>query len=533
MKYFIYCRKSTESEDRQVLSLESQRNHMQRIAAEIPDAFIIGVFEESRSAKTPGRPVFNDLLARIEKGEAEGIIAWHPDRLARNALDGGQIIHLLDSGKLKDLRFGTATFENTSQGKLNLSFLFSFSKYYVDSLSENVRRGQRTKAERGWSPGRARLGYMTDPATKDIVRDPDRFPLVKRVWELMLTGTYTPRQVLHLASNEWGLTTRKGKRVGGGPLSLSGLYAILASPFYAGQFTHQGRLYSGKHEPMITIDQFDQVQKILHRPSRERPIKKYFPYTGLMRCGSCGLRITAEDKINRYGSRYAYYHCTRRKGQSLCRQPYVSPKDLEESMAEALEGIALAPRCYSWVLSRLERFKSEQEAGREAGVRSAEATLKAVRNEVDALTKLRMRDMITDDEFLQQRRDVVKRRLALEQRLKETQLVGSWIEPCRELVEFSSRAAEYFRVAPPRIKRMIVETVCSNPLLTDKIFSGEARKPFRRWSDQATVSEMCGFLKDVRTFSCENDESFSGILRNITLIKQSVAWPETTTENAA
>lgn len=102
---------------------------------------------------------------------------------------------MLDTGALLESRFGTATFENTSQGKLNLSFPFSFSKYYVDSLSKNVKRGQRTKAAQSWAPGGARRGYKIDPKTKEIVRDSDRFIHVQRMWQLMLTGH------VHAASN--------------------------------------------------------------------------------------------------------------------------------------------------------------------------------------------------------------------------------------------------------------------------------------------------------------------------------------------
>ena len=114
-RYFIYCRKSTDDDDHQALSLESQYRELTRFAEQhsLP---VVEIFSESRSARRPGRTIFDQMLRRIAKGEAEGIIAWHPDRLARNAVDGGQIIHYVDTEKLADLHFPTFTFENSPQG---------------------------------------------------------------------------------------------------------------------------------------------------------------------------------------------------------------------------------------------------------------------------------------------------------------------------------------------------------------------------------------------------------------------------------
>jgi site-specific DNA recombinase len=221
MKYFLYCRKSTESEDRQVLSIDSQFNELKRAFDENPEIEIIDVYRESFSAKAPGRTLFNQMLTRIERGEAEGILAWHPDRLARNSIDGGRIIYLLDRKILKDLKFATFTFENNPQGKFMLSIIFGYSKYYVDSLSENVKRGNRAKAEKGWRPNQAPIGYRNDKETSTIVIDPERFPVVRQMWDLMLTGTCSPRRLCVIARDEWGLRTPKRKRTGGNPLAES------------------------------------------------------------------------------------------------------------------------------------------------------------------------------------------------------------------------------------------------------------------------------------------------------------------------
>ena len=250
MRYILYARKSTEEDDRQVLSIEAQLVELQEYAAK-EKLEIVASFCEAKTAKEPGRIKFAEMLAILESGKADGIISWHPDRLARNSVDGGKIIHFVDRGLIRFLKFPTFWFEPTPQGLFMLNIAFGQSKYFVDNLRENVKRGLRQKIRNGVWPGWAPVGYLNNAKTRGIDVDSEKAPKVRKMFEMYATGAYT----LHSLANwckEKGLRGNLGK-----PLVIANIQKNLQNIFYLGLMKWKGEIFEGQHEPLISKKLFD------------------------------------------------------------------------------------------------------------------------------------------------------------------------------------------------------------------------------------------------------------------------------------
>src|SRR3989339_2054959 len=245
MKYFIYTRKSTDSEERQVMSLESQLSELKEFAAK--EKFeIVASLSEAQTAKEPGRKIFAEMLDRICAGEAGGILAWHPDRLARNSIDGGKIIYLLDTGKIQDLKFPSFWFESTPQGKFMLNIAFGQSKYYVDNLSENIKRGHRQKLRNGVWPSKAPYGYTNNPKTRGIDVDEEKLKVVKKSFQLFADGNISFTGISQFMF-KFGI-----KRQGEKPIKVGQVKNMLSNRFYLGILKYAGEYYQGTHKTFIS-----------------------------------------------------------------------------------------------------------------------------------------------------------------------------------------------------------------------------------------------------------------------------------------
>ncbi len=342
IRYCLYSRKSTEQDDVQALSIESQVKEMLAIA-EREGLLVTEIRRESHSAKASGqRPEFNRLIDDIRLGKFDGILAWMPDRLSRNAGDLGTIVDLMDQGVIKEIRTNSTRFTNSPSDKFMLMMLCSQGKLENDNKSVNVKRGLRAKVELGFRPNMAPLGYLHDKnaekGAKRIYIDPVRAPLIKQGFEKVALHCWTGRQLKKWWDDEVSLRTRSDKMV-----ALSSLYQMLANPFYTGRYefpAKSGKWYAGKHDPIVTQELFDRAQENLKLVPRgpHGPLKD-FAFTRLFSCGACGGGITATEKIKRLTDgtvkRYVYYHCTNHFGG--CKESYLREEELLIQLLKIIE----------------------------------------------------------------------------------------------------------------------------------------------------------------------------------------------------
>src|SRR3972149_9723864 len=354
IKYVLYARKSSEDEERQVKSIEAQMFETIEYAKK-KRLFIAEKFIESRSAKKPGRVVFGNMIEKIHKSKDPiGLLSWHPDRLARNSVDGGQIIYLIDIGKIISLKFPTFWFEPTPQGLFMLQVAFGQSKYYSDNLSQNISRGIRQKLRRGEWLTHAPFGYVNNVKTRNIDPDPVKAKIIVRAFKEYAKDTHGVESIAEFLA-ELGLETKNRTTLGN-----ASVHRMLSNKSYLGLTKHYDEYFPGSFVPILSRDLFEAVQKRLTERGRPRKtkVRHHFPFTGLFRCGECESMITAQWCTTRFGTKYRYYRCTKKNGKY--GQEYLREDRLVLQLKEHLQKISLPDEWTDWMTKQTDEGEKKK-----------------------------------------------------------------------------------------------------------------------------------------------------------------------------
>ena len=479
MRYIIYARKSTEEDDRQVLSIEAQLVELKEFAAKEKLEIVGPTFVETKTAKEPGRTKFAEMLSLIEKGKADGIISWHPDRLARNSVDGGKIIHFVDRGLIKSLKFPTFWFEPTPQGLFMLNIAFGQSKYFVDNLRENVKRGLRQKIRNGVWPGWAPVGYLNNPKTRMIDTDQEKSGKVKKLFQLYATGEYTLKSLANWCK-EKGLCGNLGKEI-----AIGNIQKILQNIFYIGLMKYRGEIFEGRHEPLISKKLFDKCQEVMSKRGKVQEIRKHnFAFLGLLKCASCGASITAEIQKG-----HNYYRCTKKKG--VCQEKhYLREEQLTEQVKSFLQKVSLSSQDAEKVLAALDNEQEQAKQQAQSKVESLKEQLKQVEIKLAKLLDVFLNDALSTEEYIAKKQELLSQKVSLQEKITDFEQKGlSWLEPAREFVLSLNQAAKLVETENKKEMTTFLKNIGSNHILQNRQLIFSPKIPYNLVAEPAEAGE--------------------------------------------
>lgn len=483
-----YFRKSTDEKDRQIQSIPDQK----KACAPLKNGkTVIKTFEESVSAKKPGRPAFNAMIDLIEKrGDIKGIIAYDFSRLSRNPPDTARLQWLLQTGVIEEIVTPTRTYTE-ADADLLMSMEGAMANRYIRDLSRTVKRGLYSKAERGLAVTLAPVGYVNNTykpkGQKDISPHPTYFPLVQKVFDAALTGNYSITQLTKLA-NDLGITNSRAK-----PISKTAMSEMLHNVFYTGRFLYSGQVYLGSHKAMLTDGEFDRLQDVFDNPSRPRNYAHRFAFLGMIKCGECGCSITAEQKTKNYkngrSQTFAYYRCTKKKG--YCSQGYIPEDGLNSQIDSFLKTVELPASIVHWAIKWLNKANEDHKGLREARYNALRESYDLISKKLERLQDMKLSPKNIDDALISNEEYIAKRQQLLIERQKvNNQLervekvdVDEWHELSVKTFNFIRELRKKFNKGTVDDKRLILSTIGSDLRLKNKTLEIQPRKPFKLIAD--------------------------------------------------
>lgn len=470
-KYFIYARKSSEDDSRQVQSIPDQIEVMTKKAKALW-LKVVETFHEEMSAKSPGRPVFDEMMKRVKKWEVTWIIAWKLDRLSRNPIDSGMLQYMLQTWDLTVIITNDRNYIDVDAWLLFSVESWIWNQYIMD-LRKNVKRGLDYKANR-WEWGcMAPEWYLNVDGL--IAKDPERFELIKQMWKMMATWNYTVRQIMNIANEDWQFRRRKKKKLWWTKLVMSGMYRMFNNIFYTWDFMWNWEIKKWKHAPMISYEEFYRVQEMLwDKWIYILAQKREFAFTWFMTCWECWSAITATNRTKTLKDtwierNYIYYHCTkRRNGCETCSQKPITLENLENQIDNILQGLELMPEFKEiWLEILKNNFEYDMKT-KEAQKKQLQLSLTGSERQLKKLTEALILELIDNEEYKISKKQVLIDINMCKERISRLNAENDTsIEDTERVFDFIVNARSRFNHWNLQTKKEIFRTIGLNWKLKD------------------------------------------------------------------
>lgn len=486
LKYVLYARKSTDDPQRQVRSIPDQIAECKILATRL-GLKVIKIFEETKSAKKPNqRPIFSQMLKDIRNSKYDAILAWNPDRLARNMKEGGEVIDMVDEEVIKDMKFVTHHFSKDANGKMLLGMSFVLSKQYSDDLSQKVTRGTRRNFAEGKTPT-PKHGYFRD---KEGIYRPDgqKFKLIKDAWMMRLEGT-SLEEIAEITNKAgYARITKKGKKI---QLTKQILTDLFKDPFYYGILVLQKtgekndlrELY--EFQPAISEEQYNQVQQLsIRRIKPSKPHKTaFYPLRQMLTCSYCGGNMYVAPSTGH--DRYLYARCDSqpcdRKKKSI-RMGIV----FDFIYGFLKEGLNLTKKDHDNYYQNTVKISDANRAKLVIDIHSKQGNLKNIKREIEerSLGIIKLREGSEERKVNENKiDDLSDQKTKLEDSIET--LKGKVTTPeedalsLTEFLNFSKNAALVVKSADARVKDVFCRKIFLNFTVDEtKVLSYQLKEPF-------------------------------------------------------
>lgn len=474
MKAILLARVSSKEQE-EGQSIPAQERRL-REYAQRRGLIVDEVFKITESSTKDTRREFEKILARIRKSrETLALVADTIDRVQRSfkesvvledlRKDGKVEIHFIREGLVLNLKSNSADILRWDMGVM-------FARSYVLQLSDNVKRSKEQAAKNGIWIGLAPLGYMHvvgEDGEKTIISDPERAPLIKKLFDLYATGNYSLLK-LQKEAESMGFRSKKGRKI-----AKSVINEILKNPFYYGMMQTKYGLTKHQYQSLIPQELYERVQNIAtgYHKKPHKSVSQPFALRGLITCGQCGCLVTPEIKKKRY----VYYSCTNAKGN--CKRVYVREEPLIATLLAYFDHIALSEKQIAEVTSYLKEIH-------ESKAKFHIESLEALRKEQDRLQRRLNQiyddklDGLIDEKMYLERVSTYKARQAeiVQQMDRHEKADKNFYITANLVMNLAMRAREIFKSSEVDEKRQLLDLVFQNLEFKDGSLSLSVREPF-------------------------------------------------------
>ena len=470
-----YARVSSKEQYQSGYSLAAQTDLIEAYADE-NGLKLVERYSDVHSAKAPGRPSFSDMVEFLIRQQYKPspcriILVEKTDRLYRNLIDAANLMELdLDIHLIRD---NTVISRNDGPSESLVHGLhILISKFHNDNLAADTKKGMYKKVRQGGWPHIGPLGYRNTLGSDGkgaIVPDESRAQHIRELFQMYATGRWTLSSVRNQLVLD-GLTTRRGNKP-----TKSLIHQILTNPIYYGEMFWNGKLWPGKHEPLIEKALFERVQDRLEgkRSSGTGPRKTRWAYQGLVKCGHCGCSMVAEAHKG-----HTYYHCSGARGR--CPEVrWAKEPEIRNAFQEALSLIALDHVHLNWAVQSLRETHKERFSYLKKRGESLEREQERLEQKRKIAYNDRLSGVISQEDYVAIRSEFQTRQSEIQGRLADLRSSGRvYVDDGVRVLELAQKASQLYEKQSPLEGRRLLNILFSNSIWMDQKLQPNFRKPF-------------------------------------------------------